>query len=228
MVNNHYIKAAPIIYIRPSTDGWFTSALSGDSAWNIINNPDPYIVPEYGTPALLTLDNAFKLVSPNVFGHTWRWTGINGGYYDVDTAEYKTSAGTVSNIDVVFGTSSGSTAYLIDHHTGMGWKWVAQSNALWGAHTTTIANLTWNGYTDWFMPSRIQMESIVNINYSGASYTATTIPFQAVTIKTATPTVGAATTAHQLYTTFATSSDADNTNDGCFAARWHFTGQTTF
>lgn len=229
MEQHNYIKSNPIIYIRPQSDGYRTIALTGDSAWNLVNNPDTYVAPTYGTPALISPTNPNMLVHPNVFGNYFRRTGINGGYYNISAGTYNNSAHTVSNQIAEFGAASASTAYLIDHHTGLGWKWNVQGSKAWSGQTTDAYNLTWAGHSDWFLPSRNQLASLFN-NYSSTTlnFLVALVPFNSGgTLKSSTPTFAAPTTQHHQWGSPAwVAARADATNDAAYFCRYHFTGQT--
>lgn len=164
MINNgHYIKAAPIIYIRPKSSIVTTSWLTGDYGWRLANAPDTYVPPTYGIPALLDSENPFKLKNNNAFGHKWRYTGLYGGYYNIDDLKYYTSAGTV-DAETVFG--SGNNAYLIDHHTGLGYKWTPQSAANFTGLVSSIQTLNCTGFTDFQLCS---VEEIMSLYCVGSN-----------------------------------------------------------
>jgi len=226
-----YIKALPIIYLRPEPDADNAIQLSGDSAWNLVNQPDNYVIPVNGRPAYLHPTNPHRLLRNNIFGNTWRRTGINGGYYDIDTAQYKSSAGTVSTQAAEFGTTTGSTAYLIDHHTGLGWKWNVQGAKPWSGHTQDITTINtgsgWAGYYDWLLPNRKQYESITSYESPGITWTTTFAPFNSAnSCKTSTAYLSVGTTQHFYRTGVNFSNRTDATNDAAYLCRYHFTGQT--
>jgi hypothetical protein len=146
------VVVLPIIYLRPKPSLSSVSSIDGDDYWYKLNNPDTYVPAVVGIPALLDPSTPHKLRYKNAFGHLWRRTGINGGYYDIDTAEYKLADGTVSTQAVTFGF--GADAYFIDHHTGLGYRW-----SLVGGGTTHAANFataeaaTYAGFNDWMICS---------------------------------------------------------------------------
>lgn len=215
----------PIIYIRPQTSGYTTSYLTGDDGWKLANNPDPYIPPAVGIAAVLDPNNPRKLRYKNAFGHYERFTGINGGYYDYATGQYKLADGTVSDQTTTFGTVAANTSYLIDHHTGLGWKWNIQGVATWSTHVTNAHASTHAGYTDWEIPSRPEMMSIETYNL-GNGLLENLVPFNANGgSKTSTPALGSETTRHAVATTNWTwaFNDLDTTNRNCFFVRRHYT-----
>lgn len=218
------ITASNIIYIRPANSGYgTTSYLTGDEGYNETNYPAP-TAPAFGIPAFLDPSNPKMLLNNNAFGHKHRFTGVNGGYYDYNTSQYKLSNGTVSDQATVFGTTAGSSSYIIDNHTGLGWKWNIQGATIFSTHITNILGLTHATFTDWFLPSRPMLWSLYATHNLGTGITPL-IPFNSSgSCKTSTPSFGAETTNHNMITAFSayTQSRADGTADGAYACRWHF------
>lgn len=218
------ITPTNIIYIRPANSGYgTTSYLTGDEGYNETNYPAP-AAPAFGIPAFLDPSNPKLLLNNNAFGHKHRFTGVNGGYYDYNTSQYKLSNGTVSDQATVFGTTAGSSSYIIDNHTGLGWKWNIQGATIFSTHITNILGLTHATFTDWFLPSRPMLWSLYATHNLGTGITPL-IPFNSsASCKTSTPSFGAETTNHNMITAFSsyTQSRADGTSDGAYACRWHF------
>lgn len=212
----------PIIYIRPANSGYgTTSYLTGDEGYNETNYPPP-AQSSYGRPAILDPNNPKKLVYNNAFGHKHRFTGINGGYYDYATSQYKLADGTVSNQATVFGTTAGGTSYIIDNHTGIGAKWNGQGAAIFSSLVTTVLGLSHAGFSDYWIGSRKQHEAwIAGLNIS-LLFTAI-VPFNMTQVKTSTPTFALETTNHhQLSNVTMNQTRADKSADSCYAFRWHF------
>lgn len=212
-----------IIYIEPRAN-YLTSFLTGDEGYNKANPVSSYTPPANGIPALLDPTNPHKLLNNNAFGHKWRRTGINGGYYDMDTAEFKLVDGTVSTEAVVFGTAAGSDFYLIDHHTNRGWKPNIQGSTTWALHQAAVVTLNgagWAGFTDYYLPDKAEAESITF--YEGAFITVV-IPFTSNnSIKTSTPYNGLETTQHFYRNGWNFTNRSDATNDGAYFCRRHYT-----
>lgn len=232
-MQSNYIKAGtsvsslPIIYLRPEPDGSSVIQVTGDSYWNIINKPDNYVIPQYGQPAYLDPVNPHKLLFNNIFGHKWRRTGINGGYYDYTTSQYKLADGTVSTQAITFGTAASKSSYLIDHHTGIGWKWNVQGSSTFNTHITNIATLNsgtgWAGYYDWFLPNINQVRSITYYPSPGVTWSTVFAPFNSDgNLKTSTAYLSLGTTTHIFRTGVNFSNRADGAADQAYLCRYHF------
>lgn len=217
------IDVSPIIYIRPANSGYgTTSFLTGDEGWNALNLPPP-ANPTNGTPALTDPTDPRMLLNNNAFGHKHRFTGVNGGYYDYATLDYKLADGTVSNQATTFGTVAGGTSYLIDNHTGLGWKWNIQGVGTWSAKVTEGLGLSHAGFDDYFLPSRYQCRSLFVVFNFGTNITSL-VPFNSVnSLKTSTPTFSTETTNHhQINGAASAVSRSDAINDAAYFCRWHF------
>ncbi len=213
----------PIIYLRPANSGYgTTSYLTGDEGYNELNYPAP-ASPLIGIPALLDPTDPKKLLYNNAFGNKQRFTGINGGYWDYSTLQYKLADGTVSTEAITFGTIAGSTSYLIDNHTGAAYKWNANGSTTWSTQVTNILGLTHAGFSDYFLHSRNQILSLIAGMNLGSNLM-TIKPFNSGgSLKTSTPTFGTETTTHnQLSGLTMNISRVDGTADGAFPMRWHF------
>ncbi len=233
-MNNNYIKAAPIIYIRPMKNSFATSGntwLTGDYGWRLGNRPDPYVPPTYGIPALVDRNNLNKLMFNNAFGHKWRKTGINGGYFNTDDGIYYTSAGTVSTQAVEFG--SGANAYFIDHHTGLGFKWTAQAAKSFSGLVANIQTLTCAGFSDFQLCSVDEWFSLWNFvptqtNFTFPAY-ANAFPLSPYNQSIKFCNNGSVNQTGATYYYGGgnlASNRAVGTNDGGIPVRYHFTGQT--
>lgn len=218
---NLSFSATPIIYIRPQSSGYKTSFLTGDEYYNEVNYPPP-AAPAFGIPAFLDPADPKKMLNNNAFGHKQRFTGINGGYYDYSTAQYKLANGTVSDQATTFGTTAANTSYFIDHHTGAGYRWNVFGANTFANLVTTILGLTHAGFTDWFLPSVFQQRSLFCAMNLGAGLTAV-IPFNSTGGKTSTPTFGLETINHHMISGSGVSANrADATADAAIAMRWHY------
>lgn len=222
-VKNLSFNASQIIYFRPQNSGYgTTSFLTGDEGYNEVNYPAP-AAPAFGIPAFLDPTDPKKLLNNNAFGHKQRFTGINGGYYDYATSQYKLANGTISDQATTFGTIAANTSYLIDHHTGLGWKWNIQGAAIWSTQVTNILGLTHASYSDYFLPSRTQYRSLF-ATYNLSLGLSSVIPFNSNgSLKTSTPSFGTeATSHHQLASAASLGTRTDASADAAYACRWHY------
>jgi hypothetical protein len=103
----------------------------------------------------------FKLDEPNHFGNIWRFTGLTGSYFDMDTNEYKQANGTV----IGTGGTARATAFpdklLLDHSTrqpngnlsmfylGSTSDWTGEPNLTFATGQTFANTLTVAGFSGW-------------------------------------------------------------------------------
>jgi hypothetical protein len=104
------------------------------------------------------------VASLNPFGHTWRFTGKLGGYYDQDTSQYKLVNGTVSTLAGAFPDN-----IMIDWSTREGVAvqvWALQTLALpsvsWDLARTNCQALTVGGIATWALPETVEYDSLRN------------------------------------------------------------------
>lgn len=132
----------------------------------------------------------FKLpiLKPNPFGHTWRFTGKLGGYYDQDTSQYKLVDGTISTLAGAF-----PDGIMIDWSTrefDAVQTWALQTFALpsvtWDVARTNCQALTVGGISTWALPETVEYDSLRNwglvnhfswlpLNYEIAVWSANTV-----------------------------------------------------
>lgn len=169
IINSYnFSKAMEKIYQRPIPTGQLTTYYYNDDGYRVINDVDPYVAPLSGIPTKLESKKVWKLVHDNIFGHKFRFTGINGAYFDPETVIFYNADGTVisegniySNFNVAF-----PDYYVIDWHTGLGWYTLANStNIIWTQALDECESLTVVGFDDWFIPSIYELESISDLEY---------------------------------------------------------------
>lgn len=211
--------SSSIIYIRPMNTGVSASFLYYDDYWIQINRPDPYIPPLVGIPAFLDKNVNYLLRYNNIFGHKYRLTGISGGYYDYLDNQYKLVDGTVSNQATTFGTAASQTSYLIDHYTGLGWKWNVEGSKIWATHASASISSSHAGYTDWYMPN---INELMSLHDFSQVMTSLFPPFNGTIIKSSTPYKGLETTQHFIKNTFTMANQADGTAGQTYFCRRHF------
>lgn len=168
--------SGPIGYVRPSVSYTISYDLY-DEGWQFINNSDTYIVPPTAILAKLEKGNPLKLVEDNAFGNKFRYTGYLGGYVDPSDGFTYDKDGVLSDFTTEF--QKGAVVqdeYIIDHFTGLGWRarrggQVNYSTALANAQALTSA-----GFTDWFIPTKQQMQSL--FHEDNVTFPTHVLPFQ--------------------------------------------------
>jgi hypothetical protein len=129
-----------IAYDRPILTGQSTSYQTGDDAWHVSNGTYDYTPPTYPV-SYSKLDTShaspfLNLESNNAFGNKDRFTDDAGGQ-------------TYTN------------AYTIDHLTGLGWKTTLETGTTWSGAITAANAATDFSYSDWRVPSRKELYSIL-------------------------------------------------------------------
>jgi hypothetical protein len=171
MKNEYYIvkesggslPKSGIAYKRPIVNIKDVQYRVGDGKWHwdngtyIFSNPT---TPEYYQDRI----GLYGLTNNNVWGHNYRFCGMDGGYYDG-----------VGYYNVTGGTSNYATSYpnevIIDHLTGLGWyfyKTLDGETAIWNAaiDATHNVNLFSLGYTDWRLASKDEWVTLAYIRTS--------------------------------------------------------------
>lgn len=101
----------------------------------------------------------FKLDEPNHFGHTWRFTGITGSYFDIDTLQYKNADGSVIGTGAVARSTAFPNYILLDHSTlqpngnlngyYLTSSWTGEANLSFTTAQTFASGLTVDTFTGW-------------------------------------------------------------------------------
>jgi len=149
-------------YMYPPPTGQTTSYRVGDDAW-VEQNIFAAARAAQKLKVFNTLVDFVTLQNNNVFGNKNRFTDTAGGQ------EYGTgSNGSVAN-------------YIIDHYTGLGiYYYNGGGTLLWNDEIDDAVNLTYNGWSDYFLPSTNQYRSILQfisagvLNYPPFNYSTTT------------------------------------------------------
>jgi len=155
-----------LIYIRPEPTGEVYVAgtatyPNGCDSWRVFTGTDISTQPTMGIPMLINKSKRYKIIPDNTFNHKWRYTGKTGGYWDVETSQYKNASGGVVDYATAFPDN-----YLIDHSTGLGWQTVANNtNVTWAVALTEIDALTFASFNDWFLPNLNEMTSVADYGY---------------------------------------------------------------
>jgi hypothetical protein len=131
-----------IAYFDVSLTGQLTSYRTGDDAWRLLNseyvNTQPAYPVSYAQLDTTALDPFRTLLNNNAFGNKNRFTDENGLQ--------------------VYGNN-----YAIDHLTNRGWYLTVQSAVTWNNAIDNSVAFTVLGYTDFYLPSIKEMESIVDV-----------------------------------------------------------------
>ena len=172
-----------VYYDRPElTEGVSTDIF--DEAWLFANNYDPsYIIPDDAVYQKLDIDVSVDyLIYNNVWGHKFRLTGENGGYYDFNDSQYKDVDGNLSTfLDEFSIPSSGVNAtdgLIIDHLTGLSWRSIRGGASDWATAISSVASSTVYGYTNWRMPPATYLLTIADWGNPNWLSPATRAPFQ--------------------------------------------------
>lgn len=146
-----------------------------DEAWRRINGANDYndaipdeayiqqVEPDFGNGRIDYLKYF------NSFGHKFRFTGINGGYYDEADGNYYDVNGTLSTKVAEFPTVIGAVYWIIDHLTGFMFPSSGFSNISYSNNLTSAASSTVGGYSDFFVFSRDEMYTLVGASYTNAT-----------------------------------------------------------
>jgi hypothetical protein len=156
-----------VYYNRPPIQN-ITSYDTYDEGWMYATNYDP----ESDLPSGAVLQVQDVSVSPdylrynNAFGHKFRLTGPNGGYYDFNDGQYKDVNGTVSDFETEFATAGETIpgdGYIIDHLTGLGWRAIRGGAANFVQQFSVVGTLA-NGYTDYYNPTYGWLYTLVRVD----------------------------------------------------------------
>lgn len=173
------IDEPDVYYFRPylTLD---TSYSTYDEGWRIANGANSY------NDAIPTNAN-IQTVQPdyvngrydylkyfNVWGHKFRFTGINGGYYDEADGNYYDSDGVISDKATEFPPFSSTIYWVIDHLSGYMFPSSGFGNTSYANNLTTAAASTVGSYNDFFVFSIAELEMLNSNIYSGNSVRPTT------------------------------------------------------
>jgi len=185
---NRYIKATSsngggsnsLIYSRPIPTGQVSVYATYDDAWMTINRPDTYL-PTSGILIGLQLYKVWRLTTNNTFNNNFRYTGLNGAYWDPDTSLYYIADGTSTTTFA----SAFPDYYVIDHYTGLAWIALASaSNVTWTTALSDCIALTTSGFNDWMLPNVNHLVSIMDLSYvyplGNSTYPTANVPFHNV------------------------------------------------
>jgi hypothetical protein len=149
-------------------------------------------VPSNGRVQVLENGNFYKVqFDKENRGHTYRFLGLNGGYYNSDDGNYYDSNDVLSDVATVFDADD----YAFDRLTGLGWRIIRSASQNLVDAITTAEAATWNTFTNWHIPFLRQTESIVDLTGTLPLYRSSSPIFNfAIQSKTVTPYAGNPTT----------------------------------
>lgn len=131
-------------YHRPNVQETI-SYKPNDAGYRVINNVDTYVPAITDIMATIDRSDWHLLRHNNAFGNKYHFTGLTGGYWDNVSGDYKDVSGVVTTQILAF-----PSGYIIDHFTGLGWN-----DDRFPPDAT---------FSDWWSPSRAELESIVEFD----------------------------------------------------------------
>lgn len=143
------------------------------------------IVPSNGRVQVLANGDFYKVqFDKEGRGHTYRFLGLNGGYWNSDDSTYRLADHSISDRATVFEADD----YAFDRLTGLGWYLVRLGAASLTAGIAVAEALTYNGFNNWHMPMTVQLESIVDVTILNPLYGSSSPIFDIqLVLKTCTP-----------------------------------------
>lgn len=172
-INNNTIKVTipntVIGYVRPMNFQKISYTLY-DEAWHYINGTDTYNPTGNIKYAVLNPLDFNKLLTTNIWGNNYRFTGNAGEYYDDVAGTWKLLNGTPISRDTalsLFDSVYGMTRqYIVDHYTGLGWDTKRYGQSDFNTYSINAINSTLFGFNDWKIPTYGEAMSIMNREYN--------------------------------------------------------------
>lgn len=110
--------------------------------------------------------NDDPLIEANIFQHfrtaQSNWNGTAPKLADFFTLQQNNSFGNTDRFTDINGLQVYGDGYKIDNYTGLGWGNITATQKGLYDHITDATASTDNGFTDWFVPSRNQYQSILS------------------------------------------------------------------
>jgi hypothetical protein len=145
-----------VYYLRP----YLTQDISyvvNDEGWRRANGGNDYTdnIPANAPIQALAPNGHYDYLKYfNKWGHKFRFTGENGGYYNHSDGNYYDKDGNLSSLAVEFPIVTGSAWWVYDHLTGFKLVNIRLGNSTWTASMADASTYNYmNGHTDWFVPS---------------------------------------------------------------------------
>lgn len=200
---NHYTaaQAVPVSYAYNMPQPiWDVSYNTYDEGWHNINDTYSNTVPADSLVQLLEDGNFYKVqYDAEGLGHTHRFLGLDGGYYNGDDGNYYDVDDVLSDRATEFEADD----YAFDRLTGLGWRTVRGGSTTLTAGITNAEAATWNGFTDWHVPFLGQADTWKEPSVGASTTFAPNNPIFDITLqfKVCTPYGGAPTTSGWLIST---------------------------
>jgi hypothetical protein len=165
MIQSRYIKAvdtaSPIeplkVYYNRIEFNESTPYRDGDEQYWRVNGINDYIasLPENAVLQRLDPFEEDKLHYFNKWGHKWRFTSSNGGYWDNVTNQWKDKFGTVTTQALAFPPLASGNALISCLLSGL--QWSNNMPAItrnWTFYLNEQFTYNEGGYSDWFAPNQ--------------------------------------------------------------------------
>lgn len=129
-----------------------------DEAWHILNGINEYVdnIPVGAKIQNIDYSNLSikdRLIYKNVYGHFFRFTGVNGGYYNPDDGNYYDLDNNISTKDLQFPKYLSNRYFIIDHLTGFMWIGIRLGTTDFNTNLDYARDLEQGGFSNWIVPS---------------------------------------------------------------------------
>jgi hypothetical protein len=153
-----------------------------DEGWWIVNGINDYneAIPTGAKKQQINNEIGLvdKLIYNNIHHHKFRFTGVNGGYYDHSDLNYYTKDGVISTKLVEFPIYEGSRFFIIDHLTGYMWIGIRLGATTQLSTLTFVNDLVQDGYNDWKVPSLGTGMQLMDNRYIPNLYSISRLPWE--------------------------------------------------
>jgi hypothetical protein len=144
-----------------------------DEAWRRLNGGNDYnlSIPENAPIQSVAYDftngRYDYLKYFNSFGHKFRFTGENGGYYDEADGNYYDVNGNLSSLAVEFPIISFGASWIYDHLTGYRFPSRRLGARTWAVAMNEVATFVFGDETEAFNPSADEWAQLSTFGYEG-------------------------------------------------------------
>ena len=142
-----------------------------DEAWRRLNSGNAYNLAIPQNAPIQSVQYDFTngrydyLRYVNSFGHKFRFTGENGGYYDEADGNYYDVNGNLSSLAVEFPIISFGAWWIYDHLTGYRFASKRLGARTWAVAMNDVATWVFDGETNWFNPSSDEWSQLSTFGY---------------------------------------------------------------